>query len=79
MLPFGPGEDPKDRLVEVLRLVCEHVMTRSSDHLMNTNTHILMFGVKNKEAALKPLAVEVLTGVQCSSDCIKITIIHIHE
>lgn len=60
LLPFSPGEDPKDRLVEVLWLVCEHVMTRSSDHLTRTNTQTLMFwGKKDISDTYLSVAVEV--------------------
>lgn len=40
--PFCPGENPKDRLVEVLRLVSEHVMTGASDHLTDTDRQKLI-------------------------------------
>ncbi len=35
-----PSEDLEDHLVEVVGLVGEHVMARSSDHLTETNTQL---------------------------------------
>ena len=39
-----PGEDLEDGLVEVFGLVGEDVMTRSSDHLINTKVENQLFG-----------------------------------